>query len=415
MPTITILKPTDQPTGRTRLIDQLKTCLNDDRLSEFKFIVAFAKLGPLLRLASDLEAWKSKSKTVRAVFGVDQQGTSSEALDFAIKNFDSSFVSHVKGKFSPTFHPKIYIFQGSNFAIAYIGSNNLTVGGTETNFESYIKLELNLPEENELYQQLLDSWQDAVDNSLPLNLDLLKDLEKTGLVISELAMRAKNTPTVKREGEAVTSNDIKFPAIKIQPPSAIPRNKTVKKKQTSKEVKNPSEKTPPVAQIKKDLPATALVIQIIPHHNGEVLLSKLAVDQNPAFFGWPFTGQATPKIATNPSYPHRSPRPKVNIALYNSSGEPVFTQDDYDLTTVYYTSKSEIRITVPQEIYQLTRSFLDGPYPIMLIEEASPDVALDYNIYIYLPESTEYEEYLSNCNQSMPSGGKPIARKFGWL
>src|SRR5207253_2874287 len=34
-----------------------------------------------------------------------------------------------------------------------------------------------------------------------------------------------------------------------------------------------------------------LVIQIIPHHNGEIFLSKNAVNQNPALFGFPFSGR----------------------------------------------------------------------------------------------------------------------------
>jgi hypothetical protein len=44
MPKITILRPTDQPTNKVRLINELKLQLACNDLSDFTIVVAFAKL-----------------------------------------------------------------------------------------------------------------------------------------------------------------------------------------------------------------------------------------------------------------------------------------------------------------------------------------------------------------------------------
>ena len=87
----------------------------------------------------------------------------------------------------------------------------------------------------------------------------------------------------------------------------------------------------------------------------------------------------------------------------------------FNLNTVYYDKKSEIRITVPMDIFNNSQQYLEGPYPILVIKNEDIDDDLDYEIEIYLPDSDQYNLYEDSCNQTMPSGGKSIARKFGWL
>jgi phosphatidylserine/phosphatidylglycerophosphate/cardiolipin synthase-like enzyme len=101
--------------------------------------VAYAKSGPLLRLRERLEAWKKAGKTSAAIIGIDQQGTSREALELALELFDCVYTTQETGL---TFHPKIYFFSGAAESMAFIGSNNLTVGGTEKNFEAGLLVEM---------------------------------------------------------------------------------------------------------------------------------------------------------------------------------------------------------------------------------------------------------------------------------
>ena len=154
----------------------------------------------------------------------------------------------------------------------------------------------------------------------------------------------------------------------------------------------------------------ALVIQIVPHHNGEVFLSKGAANQNPAFFGWPFTGQTIPKKPENPSYPQRTPDPVVDLKVYDPSGKLVIRHATFNLNTVYYEKKSEIRITVPPDVVKAVPAG-----SVMVMRQAAEQQNLDYDVDIYVKGSPQYNEYLGVCNQTMPSGGKAKARRFGWL
>lgn len=400
MAQIIILKPTDQPTNKARLINELKTQLGCNDFSDFRILVAFAKLGPLQRLSHQIAQWSAGGKTIRAVIGIDQKGTSKQALEYALKYFTETYVAHVGTSFaSPTFHPKMYWFSGANKAIAYIGSNNLTVGGTETNMETYIKLVLSLPDDNKILADLNSCWDDALQVSIKLTPGLLSQLASSGFLLDEaqkarsLGAPAKSSTTQSLAGQ--------FPVIQIIPPSPIPAHAAGLLK---KPRKGPISLPIPV------IGAQGLVIQIVPHHNGEVFLSKLAVEQNPSFFGWPFTGQTVPKKPTNKPYPQRIPDPVVDLRLYDDHGVLMIQHNPFNLNTVYYEPKSEIRITVPQDIVQNT-----PPFSVMVMHDISSTGTHDYEIEIWVPGSQQYKTYLGICNQRMPSGGKAIPRKFGWI
>lgn len=103
MPTIEILKPFDAAVGNRRLLDELKSDLDSPDFNDFRLIVAYAKAGPLHRLKAKLEKWKADGKSFRAIFGIDQQGTSKEALELAIALCDEVYITQERGI---TFHPR---------------------------------------------------------------------------------------------------------------------------------------------------------------------------------------------------------------------------------------------------------------------------------------------------------------------
>lgn len=414
MAKLTFQSPTDQPTGKGRLLKELRDGLTSSELTDFRIVVAFAKLGPLARLESEIVAWRKSGRKIRAIVGIDHRGTSYEALEFVLTHFDESRVARIPGgAFSPTFHPKIYLFTGDDKAIAFIGSNNLTVGGTESNAESHIKLELSLPADQQVCDDIVGMWDDAMKMSLPLTAPLLNDLHTTSQVLTEKQMRAASKATSTGSGSSTTgpgAGTSSFPQIPLVPPSALPKTSLASPsgpKAAPGAGSAGGASTPASAAAST---ASTLVIQIVPHHNGEVFLSKTAVDQNPAFFGWPFTGSTTPKNAGNRSYPQRLPDPIVDIILYDSSGHPSDVLKSYGLNTVFYDVKSEIRITITASIAAKIPD-----YSIMVMSEAIATASLDYSIEIYPPGSPQYARFLVACNQAMPSGGKPNPRKFGWL
>lgn len=392
--------PADQPQGRNRLLNSLQTHLQEERFTHFRMIVAFAKLGPLRRLEEDLEQFGNRGGTVQTIFGIDHHGTSLEALQFALEHFDETYVFHTHQPFSPTFHPKLYIFCGEEQSVAFVGSNNLTVGGTETNFESNVQIEMELPEDETTFQQLMTMWDELIElGAFLLTEELLAELVKSGLVLSEKEMR---TSTSKKQGHdsspTETVNDdnstpIPFSSFKPKPSSPLPRPK---KPVPTQSVQSPT-----------SLPAQVFVIQIIPHHNSEILLSKTAVNQNQSFFGFPFTGETTSKNPSNAPYPQRIPDPTVNLSVYDRHREKIVSHPQYGLNMVYYERRGEIRITVPSDVASNTPD-----YSILVMR---PAIDYDYDMEIYAPDSEEYKQYLEACNQTMPSGGSPRPRKFGWL
>ena len=390
MAQFSLIRPLDQPLGTRRLLQELKTSLQDPRLTDFCVIVAYAKSGPLLRLRSLLEAWRVSGKTSTAIFGLDQRGTSKEALEIALHLFDSVYVTRHVGI---TFHPKIYIFKGHRYARAFIGSNNLTVGGTEKNFESAVHIDLSLPRDSQLLATVESTWRDLLPAVCPatdrLTGQLIKKLVLDGIVVEERAMRSgvndNDAAHVGRKSTVHTS------ALVVKPESPLPKSVFGGA--------GPSSPTPVAVR--------GFAIQIIPHHNGEIFLSKTAINQNPSFFGWPFTGNTTPKIPSNPSYPQRTPDPVVNITVWGNDPHPKLTMSNYNLNMVYYARKSEIRVTAAPLVSIVPR------LSIMIIEH-SDATGVDYDITIYRPDNIEYQQWVSICDQSMPGGGNQ-ARRFGWF
>lgn len=413
---IHFLRPIDQFDGTHRFLQELQSCLEADCYNLLQFSVAFAKSGPLLRLSPQLKEWKQKGKKVEAIFGIDLLGTSKQALQFALQTFDKVYIIH-SGTHA-TFHVKFYLFSGATQAVCFQGSHNLTVGGTETNLEGGVKVEFDRPEDEPLFQDALSGWTsllpDVCSMTQVLNESLLEALLADSLIFDE------NKAKPKKLKEDRSSPDDSSVAL-AQPkrtqgmfPKSYPKLQSPIPKESFLGVPA-SQLQLPTQQLTATSAATVssevLVIQIVPHANGEVFLSKTALNQNPGFFGYPFTGEAKPKTTGNRPYPQRYPDPIVNITIYNAAGNVVLTKIGYGLNIVFYSTKAEIRITFSPDLIRLI-----DDYSIMVM--CRTDDAHDYDIDIFNPvtsPSQRYTQYLDACNQRMPSGGKEQARKWGWL
>jgi HKD family nuclease len=107
---LSFLRPIDQFSGTRRFLQEFKNLLAAPQYDELLISVAFAKSGPLLRLASLINQWRQLGKRARAIVGVDMNGTSKQALELALAVFDEVFVTHSTSH--STFHPKFYLFYG---------------------------------------------------------------------------------------------------------------------------------------------------------------------------------------------------------------------------------------------------------------------------------------------------------------
>ena len=326
--------------------------------------------------------------------GVSMQRTSVEGLESLLECLDGRgevWVFHnANGR---TFHPKMYVFANDRSAEVIIGSGNLTQGGLFDNYEASISLTLNLADavDRSLLTRVdatLDSYADRVSGTaVLLSRETLQRLRSERYVLPEREMRhpERRPPTVAPEHGIPLFRHVAVPP----PPPTIP-------------VIVPGGPPPPHVDTHR-----GLAIQIKPHRNGEIFLSVMASQQDPAFFGLPFTGRTTPKKASNKSYPQRSPDPIVNITVYGAQPIPDLDHNRYALNTVYYERNHEIRITASR----LVGGVPDYSIMILLRSDAT---GVDYEISIHRPDSPHYETWLARCDQRMPSGGR-IPRRFGWL
>ena len=416
MSKITFLRPIDQPVGNKRLLNELRDCLSSAKFSQFKLAVGFAKVGPLARLSRSIQEWRDAGKTIEGIFGIDQFGTSQQALKFALEKFHSVYITRAVSSRQSTFHPKIYIFSGDKDAVCFYGSHNLTVGGTETNFEGGVRIEFNREDQQDeiTYQEALGCWTSLLPNNCPateqINLTILDSYLRDGLLLDESKTTPKSVPqTSQMVGKAVKEGKAPF---YVKPPSSLPKEMLKKPSPKTSKTTATTGITQPQLIVSAAVPSQALVIQLVPHHNGEIFLSKTAVDQNPDFFGFPFTGRTVPKKSTNPSYPQRIPDPIVNIAVFDTEGIqiPNLSKLGYPLNMVFYEIKSEIRITVNSE---MAREI--PPHSILVMSKPDDLSSFDYNMDIFFPGSDPFNNYLTVCNQTLPSGGSDQPRKMGWL
>jgi HKD family nuclease len=404
---ISFLRPIDQFHGSDRLMDRLKGHLRNGAFSSLRLAVAFARVGPLLRLLDLFRAWREGGKSTEAIVGIDQLGTSKQALAFMLEQFDKTYIAHTRA--STTFHPKFYLFSGERHSVCIFGSHNLTVGGMETNLEGGVEVELDRPEDDAAFQAAMSCWTSLLPESCAmtrmLDPDLLDKLLRADLIFDEDVKRTRLANVEGGKADSDLTSGL-FPFVVPMPPSAIPRSVF-----SGVTPARPAGRGP-LRRKKKARPQTlsteALVMQIVPHHNGEVFLSKIAVNDNPRFFGYPFSGRTVPKKAGNPSYPQREPDPIVKISVFGRRKQPTVTKENYGLNMVYYERKSEIRITLsPDLIRQI------APFSVMVMRLS--EGAHDYELEIFNPESPFHEKFLAICNKIMPSGGAERSRKYGWL
>jgi len=408
MAKFSLLKPTDQPPGTRRLLADLGTALSDARYSDLKWIVAYAKSGPLLRLRERLEAWKAAGKTSAAIIGIDQQGTSYEALELALGLFDSVYTTQEAGL---TFHPKIYFFKGPTEAMVFVGSNNLTVGGTEKNFEAGLLVEMDVTADASEISQIEAAWNGLLPSTCPatelLDAAALAKLVDEGVVVPEAGR--KGSPGPAGDASLAPGWRGRRSGLVVRPESPLPAG--ARRARPAATAMGGAATPPPPARMPPALPVLpavrGLAIQVRPHANGEIFLSKRAVDQNPVFFKWPFTGRTTPKRVQNPSYPQLDPDPIVNIAVYGAGPDPVIRLENYALNTVFYGTRDEIRITAKP----ITAV---APESSVLLMEQSTTPGVDYEITVHTPASRDHALWVRACNQEMPGGGR-TPRRFGWF
>lgn len=208
----------------TSVGDLLIESLSDKKFNKFIFFAAFASSAGINGLSKYIKASKKYMTNQTVFIGIDQNGTSKEALESLLKLKINTRIYHTTSYV--IFHPKIYLFEGDSYYRIILGSSNLTKPGLFQNIEASLLVEFDkLDQEGmHLLRQIYDYFGSFLNgtnaNVQILSKELIKELYRLKVIPNEKKrkeIQEKNKLSTKATGKT-TLADIKrlFPSIKIQ-------------------------------------------------------------------------------------------------------------------------------------------------------------------------------------------------------
>lgn len=155
--------------------------------SSFFCLSAFASSSAVDLIGGIIESFPTRPReNYTIIIGVDQQGTSKEALRKLNQLGVNSYVFYQKE--APIFHPKVYLLEGEQATTLIIGSSNLTGAGLFNNVESSLMIEFSKPDKEgeEIVKQLKSYFSTLFDltdpNLFKLDDKLINSLIDYGIV-----------------------------------------------------------------------------------------------------------------------------------------------------------------------------------------------------------------------------------------
>jgi HKD family nuclease len=198
-----------KPSSSQSVGHKLIKFLADKDFHTFTGISAFASQAGVNGLSKYISNAKKHLKVITIVTGVDQKGTSKEALEALL---DLDVEAYVFYQPSITiFHPKIYLFEGDTKSELILGSSNLTSQGLFTNVEAslLVSIDNNSALDQQIIKQLKDYFSGIFDRPDPnikkLTKQLIEDLVKSRVVPTEAERKAFQDKAEKSENVTTES------------------------------------------------------------------------------------------------------------------------------------------------------------------------------------------------------------------
>lgn len=158
---------------------------NSERYDTFTCLVAFASYGGISALTPYIMRAKERGVKIKVVLGVDQKGTSKEALEAVLAWGVDANIYHTQSV--NIFHPKIYLFENIDIFTLIVGSNNLTEMGLVKNIEC--SLMIKDIKSNPVHAKFYEYWKAILDgtevNLYPVTQELIDHLLADGIISSE--------------------------------------------------------------------------------------------------------------------------------------------------------------------------------------------------------------------------------------
>lgn len=220
-----------EPASKNAVGHLLVKYLKEKKFNSFTGFSAFASEAGIYGLSDHINSAKKNFKNLTIIVGIDQGGTSKEALEEILSLNIESYIFYQKE--NPIFHPKFYLFEGINDVKIILGSSNLTGTGLFTNIESSLLIEFNQTDKDGLallseiktYYKPLLNFSDP--NIFKINNKVINDFYLDGIVPDEVT-RKRN---YSKRTSFTTGNKSKVPK-RIVPkvPSSIFPSKNKKSK-----------------------------------------------------------------------------------------------------------------------------------------------------------------------------------------
>ena len=228
----------DSSVGK-ELVKQFESGIYDN----FTCLVAFASYGGVSALTKYIEEGKAKGMKIKVVLGVDQKGTSKEALEEVLTWDVDARIYHTNS--NNIFHPKVYLFENRDIFTLIVGSNNLTVPGLVQNIECSLLIKDTI-DPSSVHDDFYRYWKGILDGTethlYPLTQKLIDDLYKDKIItLEEQRSKRYDDGTDKKEETKKESVTFKKATIQKFPdgfrPKRLVKVKQVKTtKKTTKEV-----------------------------------------------------------------------------------------------------------------------------------------------------------------------------------
>jgi HKD family nuclease len=116
------------------LMDFISQTSTEAQFESLTICVAWAKRSGIELVRPALEAFRGRGGTLTTILGISEGGATKQGLSLAHELSTTAYVFHDRR--SATFHPKIYLFKGPKESKLFVGSNNLTAGGSYYNYEA---------------------------------------------------------------------------------------------------------------------------------------------------------------------------------------------------------------------------------------------------------------------------------------
>ncbi len=206
---------------RLRVGDVLNRAIAADESQRFRFAVAYARLSGLSRLSVSIEGLLNRGGEVAGAVGVDSGITSVEVLEALQVIAPSSTVFYTISGY--IYHPKLYLVNAEQSAVAIVGSANLTRDGLFRNVElaTAVYLDFESSTDYEVYQRyetfINELLNTANPNVQPIDDDLLNRLVQAELIKREAQSLepGPKLPSRRRPTASPAGLDDLFPPLRI--------------------------------------------------------------------------------------------------------------------------------------------------------------------------------------------------------